>query len=213
MLCELRAHDNAAVQRKAVLKLLLLALLDFDGLLNARPRLRDSTVKPIVRVGARHARLAQTKGILHGSRAVERRVITVGFSRPVGQKVAERRHIVLFGNAVIGLDINDRGLRAERHGRRHHALATSFLIFDLVLVIDHRNRVEHGLVTLAGMRLIAYAGAHCALAPVVVASLGGKIDRSINRDQGRTGLHLDGNAQLGANGIALGCPRALSLAV
>ena len=83
---------------------------------------------------------------------------------------------MLFGNAVIGLDINDRGLRAERHGRRHHALATSFLIFDLILVIDHRNRVEHGLVTLAGMRLIAYACADRALAPVVIAALGGKID-------------------------------------
>ena len=76
---------------------------------------------------------------------------------------------MLFSNAVIGLDINDRGLRAERHGRRHHALATSFLIFDLIIVID-------GLVTLAGMRLIAYACADRALAPVVIASLGGKID-------------------------------------
>ena len=176
VLCELRAHDNAAVQRQAELELLLLALLDFDGLLNARPRLRGGAVKPIVRVGARYARLAQAKGIPNGSLAVERRLIGSGFSRPVGQKVAERRHIVLFGNAVIGLDINDRGLRAERHGRRHHALATSFLIFDLILVIDHRNRVEHGLVTLAGMRLIAYACADRALAPVVIASLGGKID-------------------------------------
>ena len=176
MLCNLRAHDNAAVQRKAVLKLLLLALLDFDGLRSARPRLRDSTAIPIVRVSARHAGLAQTKGILHGSRTVERRVIAVGLSRPVGQKVAERRHVVLLGNAVIGLDINDRGLRAERHGCRHHALAASFLIFDLILVIDHRNRVEHGFVAFAGMRLITYAGADRALAPVVIASLGGKID-------------------------------------
>ena len=120
---------------------------------------------------------------------------------------------MLFGNTIVGLDVDDRGLRTERHGRRHHALATSFLIFDLVLVINHRNRVEHGLVALAGMRLVAYAGADRAFALVVIASLGGKINRSIHRNQRRTGLYLDGNAQLGTDGVALGFPRCRSLSV